>query len=958
MATYTQGQRPLEVITPLGKDVLLLEEFTGQESLAGLFRFQLDMLAPASQKIPFDELLGRDMTVVIRNGEGQVRYFSGMCSRMRQGNIVRIDDAVFVRYRAELVPHFWLWTKQVQSRIFQDQTVLDILRAVIHSLDESFKYNVDDVRSKYEPRRYCVQFQESSFDFINRVLQEEGIYYYFGHQQSEDTLRLSDQPLQHPKLPKPYDPVTFDETDRGLDEAISSWEVMQDVEATRYVVRDYHFELPQSSLEAQAKLRPKVGVGGVSLSLNYGDRLEVYDHNGLYAHRFDSIDAGGKHNEKTLPQVFEENKRFANLQVERTAAQAITIEGTSNCAGFLPGHTFGLEQPTRVQGRYLLTYVEHSARQAPYRSGPDGAFHYENRFRCIPAELAYRPPLSSPQRIHGTMTATVAGGKEGEICTDKYSRIKVRFKWDRRDENNDNNSCWVRVLQSWAGKNWGAIHVPRVGQEVIVAFEEGNPDRPIVLGSVYNAAHMPPLTLPDNANVTGVKTQTLGEEQGHSSCLLFSDKKDEEVARLHAEKSLVIDSKDEMHVAVGKEMVNMVGWSFPKVEWGHDFSSFLKMGGDLMQLLFGGSRWDLTRGTHLTAGGLLSNHYTLFSRNEIVLDPSTWAAAQITSAKWGNRMLMGKVPSGRSEMTYGNRATTGFGVGTWTHHGPLLQRLGPSKPWEKVWAIGHSASSLATCVLPFLYADSGDHGMGLAAELVNDAAGVFLAFSNIQKRQLAIAQATLDVGKVVLAMKSQAASHMQGIEIAMEAIRAGTYPAEVARTSADVHNTTVDGIYALQADRIQMLSRAAGGISLAAQTGPVFINSPDSRVTIACGTSGIQLNKKDGVEINSASLGSSVRLKDESLTLSCAVTNKITITDQKITLRSGDSTLEIGPAGININAKMIQLNGETMKVSPFSGVKIKNHFMVEGGLVDIQGAPVGVTSSGSLNIKGAVTNMS
>lgn len=1024
MPTYTQAQRPLELITPLGPDVLLIEKLSGQEMISGLFRFELDLLAEPDQEIAFDKLLGQKMTVSLRQAPGQVRHFNGICSRLRQGPIVRFSDrAVFVRYQAELVPRFWLWTKEVQSRIFQDKKVLDILRMVFKQPDPTMIVMDGGVRERevYEPRNYCVQFQESSFAFASRLMEEEGIYYYFDHAADDHYLQLLDLALQHHRLPTPYDAVPLKEEGVPQENVVTSWGKMQDMAAPRYLVQDYHFELPHARLEALAQMRPGVNVGGVDhvLSVPGSDRLEVHNHNGSFAHRFDGIGPGGQQQPERLQQVFKENQRLAKLHMERAAVGSLRYEGTGTCAGFSPGHVFGLEGPARVRGQYLLTSIEHHARQAPYRSGGEETFHYDNRFQCVPASLPYRPSLTTPpQRIHGTMTATVAGGKEGEVCTDKYGRIKVRFHWDRRAE--DDNSCWIRVVHGWAGKQWGAIHLPRVGQEVVVAFEEGDPDRPIALGSVYNAAYLPPLTLPENAAVSGIRSRTLApephpdhptpidthkEDKEVHSGVLISDHKDEEVVHLQSRKDLYIGAAEDMHMLVEEElttscsgeMFTSVGWGLPEAHWQDGALKWTPAA----KTAVGGERWDVLYGTHVTAEGLLTNNYTIFSRNDIIIDPTSWLAAQIPSAKWGNRFLVGKVPSGRTEALYGSRNLTGFGTHCFTQHGPCLQRVAASKPWEKVWAIGHTAASLATCVLPLIYVGSGNkHLFKVATNLplvgdhipifgnsvvgwVDHAAGLCLAIGNHLIRDWAMAEAEADIARVSALLSSKMVANLRIIRpFSTDIVEYARYGLELAKTSSTVENHLAEGGYGLQADRIQLLARK-GGISLVSEEKPTVIYS-EKDVAIASGTCAAIISGTNGqVELVTGGnpvTDSQVHMDASSLILNSGAQTKITMTNQSLTLKAGPSTLELGPLGITmsvgkttvklsatdatINAPLVYINNPALKISSLGGVRVGSHFFTENGLVNIKGSSVtvdaplvNIKADGTVTVKGLAMNL-
>lgn len=983
MPTYTQADRPLQVLTPLGPDVLLIEKLSGREMLSGLFHFQIDMVAEATREVPFDKLLGQPMTVQIRHGAGQVRYINGICSRLRQGPVMReAAGPPFVRYQAELVPEFWLWTKNVHSRIFQDKTPLEIFAAVIKGLNPAFNYTTTEVQDEYHRRAYCVQFQESSFAFASRLLEEEGIYYYFDHGEDRHRLMLSDRSLQHPALPAYYNPVPF-EASGARDGAITSWETMQDVSHGYYIVRDRHFEVPGTNLEYGRTLSSHVEVGGRGYDLCNDKRLLVYDHNGRFAHRFESIDAGGKENLEELEGLYAERERMAILHTERTGVETLRFEGKSRCAGFVPGHTFTLDEP-RMKGKYLLTHVRHEARQAPYRSGEGDAFHYENTFGCVPASLPYRPPQTiAPQRIHGTMTATVGGGETGDVVTDKYGRIKVRFHWDRRRLEVDDStfSCWIRVMQPWAGKGWGMVHLPRVGQEVVVAFEEGYPDRPLVLGGVYNAAYMPPLPLPESALVSGIKTSVLEKTEDHSdemkdvapphlpSGVLICDQKDEEVVHvqsagdiaINASEDLRVTVPDQMMTSVQDEMWTSVGWGLPQPHWGN---GKLKWGAAPLGPS-GGERWDMLYGSHVTTEGMLANEYTIFSKNEIVIDPLTWAAG-LTPL---NFLLSGKVPSGRTEAVYGARNTVGFGPYCWTHHGPVLNRVASTKPWEMLWAIGHVAASAATCTLPFLYVASGNKDLfhvhpdikvpGFDKRIkkiplfgnsivgwVDHAAGLCLALGNHFIRHYAFGMAELDAADAAVFLSAQNVKTMGLIRpISTDIANYAAYAAQLPLPNAVIDNRTVEGTSALQADRVQMFARK-DGISLVSKGGSTVICS-DKDVAIASGKCSVLVSDFAGrVDIGAGSMpgaNSSIAVSEAEVALTCGANTKITMTPNSITFKAWDSTLELGPAGITLKGRTISLNDPALKVSPVTGVRINHYCNIDGRLVNIKGDSVNVS---------------
>jgi type VI secretion system secreted protein VgrG len=545
-ATYTQVHRPLQVKTPLGDDRLLAVGFSGSEEISRLFHFQLDLLAENDNAIAFDQLLGQPVTLRLDlPGDAGQRYFSGLCSRVSQGG----RDPTFTSYHLEIVPKFWLLTRRAQSRIFQHLTVPDILNRVLEGLEVAFQ-----LQGSWQPRDYCVQYRESDFNFASRLMEEEGIYYFFKHEAGSHTLVLANTPQSHPFVPE-RSTIVFEEVFGGkrYEDRVLSWRKVQELRSGKYVLWDHCFELPHKHLEADRPTQDAVQVGQVSHHLHVGgnDRLEVYDYPGEYAQRFDGIDKGGAEQPAELQKIFDDNQRTVGIRMQQEAAAGLAIEGTSTCRQFTSGHKFTLTRHFNADGPYVLTAVEHTASlSVDYRSGESGQYRYQNRFKALPLALPYRPPRQTPKPfVQGTQTAVVVGPKGEEIFTDKYGRVKVQFHWDREGKNNADSASWVRVGTPWAGKQWGMIHIPRIGQEVIVAFQEGDPDQPIIVGSVYNAEMMPPYELPDNMTQSGVKTRSsLNGTPANFNEIRFEDKKGGEQLFIHAEKNQDIEvENDETH---------------------------------------------------------------------------------------------------------------------------------------------------------------------------------------------------------------------------------------------------------------------------------------------------------------------------------------------------------------------------------------------------------------------------
>jgi len=554
MPTNTQERWPIAVTTPLGEDVLSLVGFTADESISRLFSFQLDLIADNQASISFDELLGQSITLELgwsgsEDPRDEKRYFNGICSRFIQGE----RDQEFTGFRMEVVPRMWLLTRRAQSRIFQHLTIPEILKKVLIGLDVSYK-----IQGNFEPRDYCAQYRETDFDFACRLMEEEGIYFYFEHGKDKHTLILANTPAGHADLPDPNSVLYHKPgpTEGGF--AIEKWEKVQELRSGKWTLWDHCFEMPHKHLEATKSIMPSVEVGEVTHKLQVGSngQLEIRDWPGGYAQRFDGISKGGGVQASELQKIFHDNHRTVALRMEQEAVLSLSIQGAGNARNFVAGHKFKLttldgtlEKEFHADGSYVLTKVQHTARMSGYRSG-EVEFQYQNRFQCIPAALPYRPQRTTRKPIvQGTQTAVVVGPAGEEIFTDKYGRVKVQFHWDAEGNNNADSACWCRVATPWAGKQWGMVHIPRIGQEVIVDFLEGDPDNPIIIGSVYNAEQMPPYPLPDKKTQSGIKSRSsMGGGEEHFNEICFEDKKGAELLYIRAEKDQTIAvENDEAH---------------------------------------------------------------------------------------------------------------------------------------------------------------------------------------------------------------------------------------------------------------------------------------------------------------------------------------------------------------------------------------------------------------------------
>ncbi len=557
--TYTQSGRLMSLQTPLGTDVLLLEKLDGVEALSELFRFELTVLCLTSQSWTFDQLLGQGVTVKLALADGSLRPINGIVSRIAQADRVAgpAGAETFDRYVLEVMPKLWLLSLNQTSRIFQQMSVPDILKKVLTGLDVEWS-----TTGTYEPRDYCVQYRESDFAFASRLMEEEGIYYYFKHADGSHKLVVADSPDGHADLPGPTtlhyhpEPGGAQPEDRLL-----SWRKHQLVRPGKVTLWDQCFELPGQNLEAKTTASGTVSAGTVSHKLAVGgnDAVEVYDYPGLYAQRFDGITPDGGDRADDVQKIFQDNTRTVTVRNKQAQTPALLVEATTTYRHLFAGHKFTLDGHFDANGAYVLTRVTHRASlEGAYAGQSAGTppVPYLCSFECIPAALPYLPPARTPRpRIPGPQTAVVVGPSGEEIFTDKYGRVKVQFPWDREGKKDASSSCWVRVGSLWAGKQWGGIHIPRIGHEVIVVFEDGDPDRPLVVGSVYNADNMPPYTLPDNRTQSGVKSRSsLKGTQDNFNELRFEDKKDSEEIYFHAERDFnrVVENNDTLAVGFAK----------------------------------------------------------------------------------------------------------------------------------------------------------------------------------------------------------------------------------------------------------------------------------------------------------------------------------------------------------------------------------------------------------------------
>ncbi len=555
----TQENRPIAITTPLGDDQLLLERFTGREAVSRPFTYEAVVLAQPDFVVAYDQLLGQKVSIRLNNSDGDPRYFAGIVNRISQGMQVRSADTgdVFLRYYLQIVPEFLLLNNIAQSRIFQNKTVKEILTTVLTGIDSNMTFAKD-----FDARNYCVQYRETDYQFACRLMEEEGIRYYFEHTSSGHKLQITDKTTTFSDLPGgasiSFNDFTGLRDQRTHEDRIYGWQKTQEMRSGKFTLRDHYFQDPDKTLEASATVLSSVAVGTITHKLAAGgnDKHEIYDFPGGYVRRYDGIDRGGA---TQTAAVETDSERTVKVRMEQETASALSISAESNVRRMAPGFKFSLINHFDANGSYQVTEVDFGASiEGSYTTTETVPLKYQNRFGCVPAALPYRPSrVTRRPTVAGAQTAVVVGDTStSEIFSDKFGRVKVQFFWDRDGKKDLDSSCWLRVAQPWAGKGWGAIFLPRVGHEVLVDFLEGDPDQPIIVGSVYNADQTVPYELPANQTRSTIKTRS--SEKGTAENfneIRFEDLKDKEEIYFHAERDFnrVVENNDTLKVGFDKK---------------------------------------------------------------------------------------------------------------------------------------------------------------------------------------------------------------------------------------------------------------------------------------------------------------------------------------------------------------------------------------------------------------------
>ena len=534
--TDTQSQKNLflTVKTTAGEDIFILHKMEGTEEISELFEFQAELYSMTAKNtkalsMDFSTLLQKDATISI-NLDKKFRYFQGIITNIVQGPTVRYavgakDKAQEKTYfKITIRPKMWLLTLRENCRIFQKKTTMEIIKSVL----SEHNITIDDhtTNAGSVKRDFCVQYNESDFSFISRLMESEGIYYFFTHTVSAHTLVLFDGSKPYAACPNAAQITVLDPLISGF-MGIETLNIHQQVISDTFTTKDYDFETPKVDLKAQAK-------GATNTK-------EVYNYPGNY-----TVQATGE--------------TISTRRLDAIDFKESVISGTMNIPHIGPGYSFKLMKALRtdlnnidyvfLKITHYASYHEEDADQTVSSNFNDHLnlqqpkMSYSNTFSCFPKIVKYRSPLKTPRpRIYGTQTAIVTGKDQEEIWTDKYGRVLVKFPWDLSDTKNEKTSCWIRVMQHWTGQNWGMQFTPRIGQEVVVNFLNGDPDYPLITGCVYNGDNLPPY-LPAEPTKSTIKTNSSKQAKGGDPAyneLRFEDKTNSEEVYMRAQKDLTID---------------------------------------------------------------------------------------------------------------------------------------------------------------------------------------------------------------------------------------------------------------------------------------------------------------------------------------------------------------------------------------------------------------------------------
>lgn len=564
----TNKNRKVSVTTPLGDDELIFQSMTGTEEMGRLFEFDIELIREQSKgTVDVTALLGKDITLTLEMPDTASRYFNGAIVQFKHTGLTE----GYYRYRAVLRPWLWFLTRKANCRIFQEKTIPDIIKEMLG------EYSYIDVEHKTEGTHdtldYCVQYRESDFNFISRLMEHAGIFYYFKHEDGKHTMIITDAGSSYQSVTDytsiPYFPPG-NPAARERDH-ISEWLNDHQVQSGAYEIDDYDFESPSTDLTAKSTK---------SQGHTY-DNLEIYDYPGKYTETSTGTTR-------------------TDIRIEELHSQYSLIHGQGNAMGIQTGMEFTLSDFyfDEENTEHVVVSASYTIQGDSFGSGgSSGDSLFEVRFVALNSKQQFRPQRITPKPvISGSQTAIVVGKDGEEIWTDQYGRVKVQFHWDRLGENNENSSCWVRVSYPTAGKNWGWVSLPRMDQEVIVSFLEGDPDRPMITGRVYNDEQMPPYELPANQTQSGIKTRSSKEGTAENyNEIRFEDKKDSEEVYIHAEKDYNRVVENSETIKIGSDQADEGSQTLDIYK---DRTTTLETGNDTLTISEGDDTKTISSGDH------------------------------------------------------------------------------------------------------------------------------------------------------------------------------------------------------------------------------------------------------------------------------------------------------------------------------------------------------------------------
>lgn len=559
----TQDDRFLRITRgPLGDDEVILSSLSGREEISRLYSWQLDFVS-TQLDLKASDLVAKSMTIEIDRHDKDdnplpPRFVNGYINRFVAGDVVFASEQYYRHYRAELVPWLWFLTQTARCFVYfpesEEKSIFNIIQQVLqraaNELHVEAKFDLNGISDLNDRKvKHCVQYRETDFNFLSRIMEQYGVYYYFTQADGEHKMVLS-QMKDYPTAVEKE--ITFPGNVSGakMVDHITGWEHAYEFRAGKFAHTDYDFQNPSANLNRTSDK--------ISLDLPESAKYEVYDFPGEYVQPGDG-------------------ESDARVRQEEEEVAHNTVRASSRCRTLMPGHTFTLtnhpsgQHVSEQNVSYLVTSIQHTATQPGPTAGSGEVASYSNSFTCVPDSIQFRPARITPKPVvSGVSTAVVVGPKGEEIHTDKYGRIKVAFHWDREDsdreqpgrkkiDNGEKFFCWVRVAQNIAGNKWGFMAIPRIGQEVVVDFLEGDPDRPLVIGSVYNEEQMPHYDPEEHKTKTYIKTNSSKGGDGFNE-LMFEDKADQERVFIHAQKNMDTRVRNDSKSRIYGNRHQIIGW--------------------------------------------------------------------------------------------------------------------------------------------------------------------------------------------------------------------------------------------------------------------------------------------------------------------------------------------------------------------------------------------------------------